>query len=100
MLRESRKSRENPEVLAAQYRVQYDKVLNTVVWLVFLHYNIYVNLTLFHCDIDQISNFVNYVSKLNLDFQLKTRLQELTLGIGAVGLVSSYLSYSPEIAAR
>ncbi|WJX44647.1 hypothetical protein P8452_31597 [Trifolium repens] len=55
MLRESRKSRENPEVLAAQYRVQYDK--------------------------------------------LKTRLQELTLGIGAVGLVSSYLSYSPEIAA-
>ncbi|MCI21494.1 ATP synthase protein I, partial [Trifolium medium] len=45
-----------PEVLAAQYRVQYDK--------------------------------------------LKKRLQELTYGIGAVGLVSSYLSYSPEIAAR
>ncbi|CAJ2645760.1 protein CONSERVED ONLY IN THE GREEN LINEAGE 160, chloroplastic isoform X2 [Trifolium pratense] len=55
MLRELRKSRENPEVLAAQYRVQYDK--------------------------------------------LKKRLQELTYGIGAVGLVSSYLSYSPEIAA-
>jgi ATP synthase protein I len=62
----------------------------------------YVNLNLFHCDIDQnhISKFVNYVSKLNLDFQLKKRLQELALGIGDVGLVSSYLSYSPEIPAR
>ncbi|KAK2435093.1 DNA-directed RNA polymerase IV subunit [Trifolium repens] len=61
----------------------------------------YVNLNLFHCDIDQnhISKFVNYVSKLNLDFQLKKRLQELALGIGDVGLVSSYLSYSPEIPA-
>lgn len=55
MLRESRKSRENPEVLAAQYREQYIK--------------------------------------------LKKRLQALTLGIGGVGLVSTYVSYSPEIAA-
>jgi hypothetical protein len=32
--------------------------------------------------------------------QLKKKLQILTLGIGGVGLVSSYVSYSPEIAAR
>ena len=32
--------------------------------------------------------------------QLKKRLQILTLGIGGVGLVSAYISYSPEIAAR
>ncbi|KAL5055080.1 hypothetical protein RYX36_035762 [Vicia faba] len=55
MFRELRKSRENPEVLAAQYREQYDK--------------------------------------------LKKRLQVLTLGIGGIGLVSTYVSYSPEIAA-
>lgn len=32
--------------------------------------------------------------------QLKKRLQFLTLGLGGVGLVSAYVSYSPEIAAR
>ncbi|KAL0002111.1 hypothetical protein SO802_015892 [Lithocarpus litseifolius] len=32
-------------------------------------------------------------------FKLKKRLQILTLGIGGVGLVSAYISYSPEIAA-
>lgn len=32
--------------------------------------------------------------------QLKKNLQILTLGIGSVGLVSTYVSYSPEIAAR
>ncbi|GMN35956.1 hypothetical protein TIFTF001_042326 [Ficus carica] len=32
-------------------------------------------------------------------FRLKKKLQMLTLGIGGVGLVSTYLSYSPEIAA-
>ncbi|XP_057720763.1 protein CONSERVED ONLY IN THE GREEN LINEAGE 160, chloroplastic [Arachis stenosperma] len=31
--------------------------------------------------------------------KLKTKLQFLTLGIGGVGLVSAYVSYSPEIAA-
>ncbi|KAB8428879.1 hypothetical protein FH972_024992 [Carpinus fangiana] len=31
-------------------------------------------------------------------FKLKKKLQILTLGIGGVGLVSSYVSYSPEIA--
>jgi len=30
---------------------------------------------------------------------LKQRLQLLTLGIGGVGVVSAYVSYSPEIAA-
>ncbi|KAG2712519.1 hypothetical protein I3760_04G130600 [Carya illinoinensis] len=34
-----------------------------------------------------------------LYFKLKNRLQVLTLGIGGVGLVSAYVSYSPEIAA-
>ncbi|KAH9742855.1 protein CONSERVED ONLY IN THE GREEN LINEAGE 160 [Citrus sinensis] len=32
-------------------------------------------------------------------FKLKSKLQFLTLGIGGVGLVSAYISYSPEIAA-
>ncbi|KAF2302265.1 hypothetical protein GH714_033929 [Hevea brasiliensis] len=32
-------------------------------------------------------------------FKLKKKLQILTLGIGGVGLVSAYISYSPEIAA-
>lgn len=32
--------------------------------------------------------------------QLKQRLQLFTLGIGGVGVVSAYFSYSPEIAAR
>jgi ATP synthase protein I len=31
--------------------------------------------------------------------QLKQRLQLFTLGIGGIGLVSAYFSYSPEIAA-
>jgi hypothetical protein len=33
-------------------------------------------------------------------FQLKQKLQLLTLGIGGVGVVSAYFSYTPEIAAR
>lgn len=37
---------------------------------------------------------------LFLLLQLKKRLQLLTLGIGGVGVVSAYVSYSPEIAAR
>ncbi|KAF8413748.1 hypothetical protein HHK36_001741 [Tetracentron sinense] len=32
-------------------------------------------------------------------FKLKQKLQTLTLGIGGIGLVSAYVSYSPEIAA-
>ena len=36
----------------------------------------------------------------NLIFQLKTKLQILILGIGSVGLLSSYVSYSPEITVR
>ncbi|CAI0555146.1 unnamed protein product [Linum tenue] len=55
MLREVRKPRGDPEVLAAEYRAQY--------------------------------------------FKLKEKLQLLTLGIGGVGLVSAYVSYSTEIAA-
>ncbi|CAL9011585.1 unnamed protein product [Prunus brigantina] len=55
MFRELRRSREDPKVLAEQYRKQY--------------------------------------------FKLKKRLQFLTLGLGGVGLVSAYVSYSPEIAA-
>ncbi|XP_065852129.1 protein CONSERVED ONLY IN THE GREEN LINEAGE 160, chloroplastic isoform X2 [Euphorbia lathyris] len=54
LLREVRKPRGDPEVLAAQSREQYLK--------------------------------------------LKTRLNIYTLGIGGVGLVSAYVSYSPEIA--
>ncbi|XP_039119754.1 protein CONSERVED ONLY IN THE GREEN LINEAGE 160, chloroplastic isoform X1 [Dioscorea cayenensis subsp. rotundata] len=55
ILRESRKERGDPKVLAAQSREQY--------------------------------------------LSLKQRLEILTVGIGGVGLVSAYVSYSPEIAA-
>lgn len=54
MLRESRKPRGDPEVLAAESREQY--------------------------------------------YKLKNQLQLLTVGIGGVGLVSAYVSYTPEIA--
>ncbi|KAL9244452.1 hypothetical protein vseg_018227 [Gypsophila vaccaria] len=54
LLRETRKPRGDPEVLAAQSREQY--------------------------------------------FKLKNKLQILTVGIGSVGLVSAYISYTPEIA--
>ncbi|KAG6407090.1 hypothetical protein SASPL_130072 [Salvia splendens] len=55
MLRESRRARGDPVVLAAQSREQY--------------------------------------------YKLKNKLQVLTVGIGGVGLVSAYFTYSPEIAA-
>ncbi|KAF5203060.1 hypothetical protein FRX31_007357 [Thalictrum thalictroides] len=55
MLRETRKPRGDPKVLAAEAREKY--------------------------------------------FKLKKRLQNLTWGIGGVGVVSAYISYSPEIAA-
>ncbi|GFP79190.1 phosphoenolpyruvate carboxylase 1 [Phtheirospermum japonicum] len=55
MLRDSRRSREDPQVLAAQSREQY--------------------------------------------YKLKNKLQVLTLGLGGIGVISSYFSYSPEIAA-
>lgn len=32
--------------------------------------------------------------------QLKKKLQFLTLGIGGIGVISAYISYTPEIAAR
>lgn len=54
MLREVKKPRGDPEVLAAESREQY--------------------------------------------YKLKNKMQILTLGIGGVGLVSAYVSYSPEIA--
>lgn len=60
----------------------------------------YENLTLFLCGIDKISDLVNSNPKLILSFQLKRKLQMLTLGIGGVGLVSAYVSYTPEVAAR
>lgn len=37
---------------------------------------------------------------IQLLLQLKKKLQFLTLGIGGVGLISAYISYTPEIAAR
>lgn len=55
LLRETRRSKEDPNILAARSEEQYLK--------------------------------------------LKDKLQFLTLGIGGVGIVSAYVSYSPEIAA-
>lgn len=42
----------------------------------------------------------SFLISLVLLLQLKNKLQILTLGIGGVGLVSAYVSYSLEIAAR
>ncbi|KHN45750.1 hypothetical protein glysoja_044000 [Glycine soja] len=39
-------------------------------------------------------------TKAAIGGSLKRKLQMFTLGIGGVGLVSAYVSYSPEIAAR
>lgn len=47
-----------------------------------------------------ISDYSSFSNPMFLLLQLKKRLQILTLGIGGVGLVSAYISYSPEIAAR
>ncbi|XP_072995309.1 protein CONSERVED ONLY IN THE GREEN LINEAGE 160, chloroplastic [Typha latifolia] len=55
ILRESRRERGDPKVLAAQSREQY--------------------------------------------FKLKQKMQSLTLGVGGIGVVSAYISYSPEVAA-
>lgn len=39
-------------------------------------------------------------TNINFLLQLKKKLQIYTLGVGGIGLVSSYISYSPEVAAR
>lgn len=47
-----------------------------------------------------ISDYSSFSNPMFLLLQLKKRLQILTLAIGGIGLVSAYISYSPEIAAR
>lgn len=43
---------------------------------------------------------MDFILPYELLLQLKRKLQILTLGVGGIGLVSAYVSYSPEIAAR
>lgn len=83
MFQELRRPRGDPEFLASQSREQYLRVINCSTWVSYI----------------TILTFVFLPLKLFL-FQLKTKLQVLTLGIGGVGLASAYVSYSPEIAAR
>ena len=47
-----------------------------------------------HLDAFTLTEILKFV------WQLKNKMQFLTLGIGGVGLVSAYVSYTPEIAAR
>lgn len=100
MLREIRKPRGDPEVLAAQSREQYFKVLSCSMWEChpILHLTMFVYFLCFFAL--TISDYSSFSNPMFLLLQLKKRLQILTLGIGGVGLVSAYISYSPEIAAR
>lgn len=76
----------DPKVLAARSREDYLKV--------YLFRE-------FHISLRYIAQVVYWSSIDNFDvLQLKQRLQLFTLGIGGVGVVSAYFSYSPEIAAR
>lgn len=67
IFREARRSREDPEVLAAQSEEQYVKVLENIGWLFFfVRRRRYF--TLFKCGIDQKSYFVNSIPNLILVF--------------------------------
>lgn len=92
MFRELRRPRGDPNVLAAQSREQYYKVYWVATKFLILAVAIVVPpmvILLSHTCLWRI--FI---------LQLKKKLQVLTLGIGGIGLVSAYVSYSPEIAAR
>ena len=89
MFRELRRPRGDPEVLAAQSREQYFKVITSYC----LFWHLYPS---FAARGDENFDFPFDILLL----QLKKKLQILTLGIGGVGLASAYVSYSPEIAAR
>lgn len=90
MFRELRRPKEAPEILAAQSREQYFKV--------FLELFESVKFGDLLCHADQ--TFMIFILPYELLLQLKRKLQILTLGVGGIGLVSAYVSYSPEIAAR
>jgi hypothetical protein len=70
-----------------EHHLAFVKMCVLFVFLFFNYCNLSLSLSLF-------SSFLNTFP------QLKKKLQILTLGIGGVGLVSAYFSYSPEIAAR
>lgn len=85
MFREIRRPRGDPEVLAAQSREQYFKV--------------YYFSCLYASHTYRVEEYFKNIFLESL-LQLKDKLQILTLAIGGVGLVSTYFSYTPEIAAR
>lgn len=87
MLRESRRG--DPHVSAAQSREQYYKVVLNITRVCSLLYMVVVSKS----GTQLLCEFVFLV-------QLKNKLQLLTLGIGGVGVLSAYFSYSAEIAAR
>lgn len=95
MFRELRRPRGDPEVLASQSREQYFKVINCVIWDSYIIFPVLMFLPSLASKIKEVFTF-----PFVLLFQLKKKMQILTLGIGGVGLVSAYVSYSPEIAAR
>ena len=90
MFREVRRPRGDPEVLAAQSRDQYFKVF----------YYAFVSINVGDPCVLLIRIFYLIFLPYKLLLQLKKKLQMLTLGLGGVGLLSAYVSYSPEIAAR
>ena len=96
MFRELRKPKGDPEVLAAQAREEYFKVFNSL-WV---HQNVSLCSPPFVFAILEKYKILSCYKFWNFLLQLKKKLQYLTVGIGSVGLVSAYVSYSPEIAAR
>lgn len=88
MFRELRKPRGDPEVLAAEYREQYFKVPPFNSWLLPATMILFEEL------------YSDSLWHLDCFLQLKNKLQLLTVAIGGVGLVSAYISYTPEITLR
>lgn len=95
MFREVRRPKGDPKVLAAQSAEQYLKVYSDFHLLYVITRNDLCGNLLFHCFFFPLLIYIEYVL-----VQLKNKLQLLTLGIGGIGLISAYVSYSPEIAAR
>jgi hypothetical protein len=98
----------NPKELAARSREEYLKVCH----LKFISFppGIFfgeLHAVKFVCSKLMLNSSMNYAQMIYryftdnmVVFQLKQQLQLLTLGIGGIGVVSAYSSYTPEIAAR
>lgn len=95
MFRELRRPKGDRKVLAAQSTEQYLKVYSDFYLLAAICHSFGFMFFFFPIFFSFPLSFMESVL-----VQLKKKLQLLTLGIGGVGVISAYVSYSPEIAAR